>query len=97
MVIDARLRKLESYMDEYVRGQNPTTFLLEDETIFTTMQGPLDYLIEHGTQTPRGKIVSYPYSAEDADGLSLAIFQTINDEIQDGTLRRLVDELEGNT
>ncbi len=83
----------ESWSLTWTKGQNPTKFLLEDGTIFTTTQGPLDYLIEHGTETPKGRIALYPHPIEGVDGLSLSLYAAINEEIQTGAISRAIKEL----
>ncbi len=93
MGIDSRLKRLEAVMAEYRGSQNFTVFILEDGGSFATKQDPLSYLVEHGTETPKGKIVSYPHPVAGVDALSLSLYEFINDEIKTGAFRAVVEEL----
>ncbi len=95
MGIDSRLKRLEEVMSEYQGSQNFTVFVLEDGSSFTTRQDPLAYLVEHGTETPKGQIVSYSHPVAGIDALSLSIYDAINDEIKTGAFRALVEEMNG--
>ncbi len=93
MGIDSRLKRLEAVMAEYQGSQNFTVFILEDGSSFATKQDPLSYLVEHGAETPKGKIVSYPHPVAGVGALSLSIYEAINDEIKTGAFRAMVEEM----
>ena len=74
-------------LEAYVAGLNPelTTFLLEDGTEFHTPLGPFEYLYQYGVVTPTGKrIAFYPHPLEGVDGLSLSLYQMIDEAIATG-------------
>ena len=84
-------------LEAYVAGLNPelTTFLLEDGTEFHTTMSPFEYLYEHGAVTPTGKrIAFYPHPLEGVDGLSMSLYQLIDEAIAVGRLE--LPELESD-
>ena len=83
--IKARLEALEGY----IQGLQPsmTTFTVAGGAAFRTQQGPLEYLIKHGSYTPDGRrIVQYIHPVEGIDELSRSIYQTIDEAIDAGRL-----------
>lgn len=54
-----RINHLNALIKEYKDRFKFTTFVLEDGSPFITDSDPLQYLMEHGVQTPRGRIVAY--------------------------------------
>ena len=49
-----RINHLNALIKEYKDRFKFTTFVLEDGSPFITDSDPLQYLMEHGTETPRG-------------------------------------------
>ncbi len=82
--MDSRIRKLDAFVREYRDAQRNTVFLLEDGSRFVTKDSPLTYLIEHGVQTPRGRIAAWPHEIKGMDSLSLSLCQMIDDGIAAG-------------
>ena len=75
-----RLHRLETAMNQ--ARESMTVFILEDGTQFLTDADPISYLIQNGTQTPRGKIVRYEHGEErDADPITRSIFECIEELI----------------
>ncbi len=93
--MNGRLKRLEAMIKQYQGTQYFSVFILEDGSTFSTKDDPLSYLVFHGTDTPMGKIVSYPHPTEGVDALSLSIYESINDEIKTGAFRALVEEMNG--
>lgn len=64
---------------------NPGVFILEDGTAFMTPMEPLDYLIDHGTETPEGKrIVGYKlFPQQEEEFMSLILKMLVDDTIRD--------------
>lgn len=78
-----RLRAISAYLEE----QQPsiTTFITENGTEFHTTFEPFEYLRQHGVYTPGGqRIVLYPHPVEGIDGLSLSLYQMIDEAIEKG-------------
>lgn len=84
-------------LEAYVAGLKPemTTFLLEDGTEFHTSLGPFEYLYQYSAVTPTGKrIAFYPHPLEGVDGLSLSLYQLIDEAVAKGRLE--LPELESD-
>lgn len=62
--------------------ESMTVFILEDGTQFFTDADPISYLIQNGTQTPRGQIVRYEHRDErDADPITRSLYEYIEELI----------------
>jgi len=91
-----RIKRLEREINDLRKSMFRTVFLLEDGSEFETNTDPVDYLVKHGTDTPNGKIASYPHP-RDVDPLSDSLYEFINDAIQNGGIdfgNTVGDELE---
>ena len=67
-----RLCHLEAVTAQAQAGK--TVFTLEDGSRFLTDADPLTYLLQHGLQSPRGRIVGYEHRAErEADPISRSL------------------------
>lgn len=94
----ASVKERIAALESYVKGLQPgmTTFLLEDGTEFHTPMGAFEYLYKCGAVTPTGKrIAFYPHSVDGVDGLSLSLYQLIDEAIEIGRLE--LPELESDT
>lgn len=82
--ISKRLNQLEKRRTQ-PRNTHPGAFVLEDGTAFVTPMEPLDYLIDHGTETPEGKgIVGYKlFPEQERDFMSLITKMLVDDSIRD--------------
>ncbi len=81
----ARLAVLREYLKTMTA--NKTTFILEGGQEFLTDLDPFEYLMKHGAQTPDGRrIVLCPHPVEGVDGLSLSLYQMIDEAIETGKL-----------
>ena len=64
-----------------------TAFLVEGGSTFYTDMDPFAYLLQHGATTPDGRrIILYPHPVEGVDGLSLSLYQMIDEAIEAGRL-----------
>ena len=66
---------------EYIKGisANKTTFIVEGDAF--------EYLRVHGAYTPDGRrIVLYPHPVEGVDGLSLSLYEMLDEAIKLGRL-----------
>lgn len=89
-----RINHLNALIREYKNRFTFTTFVLEDGSPFITDLDPLHYLIEHGTETPRGRIVAYPCDKKGADPITLAIYEEIENGIKNGGIEIPFDDYE---
>ena len=74
-------------MSAYLEKQQPSisTFISEGGAEFRTTLEPFEYLRQHGVYTPGGqRIVLYPHPVEGIDGLSLSLYQMIDEAIEKG-------------
>ncbi|MBS5589749.1 MAG: hypothetical protein KHX24_02310 [Clostridiales bacterium] len=94
--MDSRVKRLEAAIQEYQRARKPTVFLLENGSTFTTEEDAFSYLVAHGVETPRGRIVAYPHKMDGADGLSISLYELIDNGIKEGGLADLLDDLESD-
>lgn len=89
-----RINNLKALVKAYKELYKPTTFILEDGSTFVTDMGPLHYLVKHGTETPRGRIVAYPHDKKGADPITLAIYEEIENGIKNGGIEVPFDDCE---
>lgn len=83
--VKARLRMLSEYVDEL--RPKMTTFICEGGGEFRTSLTPEEYLYRFGAVTPDGRrIVRYPRPVENVDGLSLSLYELIDEAIRVGRL-----------
>lgn len=94
--MDGRVKRLEAAIQEYQKARKPTVFLLEDGSTFTTEKDAFSYLVAHGVETPEGRIVAYPHGEDDVDGLSLSLYELIDEGISRGGFGDLLNGLESN-
>lgn len=80
-----RIAALEAYVAEL--KPELTKVLLEDGREFHTPLGPFEYLYQYGAVPPTGKrIAFYPHPLEGVDGLSLSLYQLIDEAVAKGRL-----------
>lgn len=89
-----RINHLNALIKEYKDRFKFTTFVLEDGSPFITDSDPLQYLMEHGVQTSRGRIVAYPCDKKGADPITLAIHEEIENGIRNGGIEIPFDDCE---
>ena len=89
-----RINHLNALIREFKDRFKFTTFVLEDGSPFITDSDPLQYLMEHGTETPRGRIVAYPCDKKGADPITLAICEEIENSIKNGGIEVPFDDCE---
>jgi hypothetical protein len=87
--LNSRIKRLEDLVKEYKLSRKLSVFLLEDGSTFTTDEDPITYLMEHGIETPKGRIVAYPHETKGIDALSLSIYEMIDEGIANGGLQSL--------
>ncbi len=64
-----------------------TVFIVEGGGEYHTKEDPFNYLMQHGAYTPDGtRIVLFPHPIEGVDGLSLSLYQLIDEAIERGKL-----------
>ena len=86
---DIRLAALREYLKSL--SADETTFVVE----YHTKEDPFNYLMQHGAVTHDGRrIVLYPHPVEGIDGLSLSLYQLIDEAIERGKLE--LPELESD-
>ena len=74
---------------EYIKGisANKTTFIVEGGAEFYTDLDAFEYIRVHGAYTPDGRrIVLYPHPVEGVDGLSLSLYEMLDEAIKLGRL-----------
>ena len=89
-----RINHLNALIREFKDRFKFITFVLEDGSPFITDSDPLQYLMEHGTETPRGRIVAYPCDKKGADPITLAIYEEIENGIKNGGIEIPFDDCE---
>lgn len=72
-----RLRRLEAEAAQRQAGK--TVFVLEDGARFLTEDDPITYLLQHGPQSPRGRIVGYEHTEGEGDPISCSVCEYINE------------------
>lgn len=73
-----RLCHLEAVTAKAQAGK--TVFTLEDGSRFFTDADPLTYLLQHGPQSPRGRIVGYEHQeGREVDPISRSVGECINE------------------
>ena len=83
--IERRLAALREYLKTI--SADETVFIVEDGKEFHTKQDAFTYLREHGAYTTDGRrIVLYPHPIEGVDGLSLSLYQLIDEAVEKGRL-----------
>lgn len=72
-----RLRRLEAVTAQAQAGK--TVFTLADGSRFYAEGDPLTYLLQHGPESPRGRIVGYEHKeGRDVDPISCSVGEYIN-------------------
>ena len=91
--VDARLAALREFLKSHATGE--TVFIVEGGGEYHTKVDPFTYLMQHGAYTHDGRrIVLYPHPIEGVDGLSMSLYQLIDEAIARGKLELL--ELESD-
>ena len=91
--IEQRLSALRGYLK--TMSADETTFIVAGGGEFHTKQDPVSYLLENGAYTPDGRrIVLYPHPVEGVDGLSMSIYELLDEAIERGKLE--LPELESD-
>lgn len=71
-----RLRRLEAKANQ--AQAEKTVFILEDGSRFLADDDPVSYLIQHGPETPRGRIVKCEYEeSQNADPITQSLHEYI--------------------
>lgn len=92
--IEQRLAALREYLKD--RSADETIFIVEGGGEFHTRLDAFTYLRERGAYTPDGRrIVLYPHPIEGVDGLSLSLYQMLDEAVETGHLN-LPEELESD-
>ena len=90
--IERRLAALREYLKTI--SADETVFIVEGGGEFHTRLDAFTYLRERGAYTPDGRrIVLYPHPIEGVDGLSLSLYQMLDEAVETGHLN-LPEELE---
>lgn len=85
VTVERRLAALREYLKTI--SADETVFIVEGGGEFRTKLDAFSYLREHGAYTPDGRrIVLYPHPIEGVDGLSLSLYQLIDEAIEKGRL-----------
>ena len=91
--VDARLAALREFLKSHATGE--TVFIVEVGGEYHTKEDPFTYLMQHGAYTHDGRrIVLYPHPIEGVDGLSMSLYQLIDEAIARGKLE--LPELESD-
>lgn len=78
-----RLCHLEAVTAQAQAGK--TAFVLEDGSRFYVETDPLTYLLQHGHQSPRGRIVGYEHQeGREVDPISRSVGECINELLKGG-------------
>ena len=73
-----RLRRLQAAAAQAQAGK--THFTLEDGSCFLANVDPLTYLLQHGPQSPRGRIVGYEHQeGREVDPISRSLVEYIDE------------------
>lgn len=79
MSIAQRLQRLESKLWE--KRAWLTVFKLENGSTFTTELDPMTYLLQHGAESPRGRIVGYEPPPGAQDPITCAVYAEIRRQV----------------
>ena len=91
--VERRLAALRDYLK--TMSADETVFIIAGGGEFRTKQDPFSYLWEHGANTPDGRrIVLYPHPVDGVDGLSMSIYELLDEAIERGKLE--LPELESD-
>ena len=91
--VDARIAALREFLKSHATGE--TVFIVEGGGEYHTKEDPFTYLMQHGAYTHDGRrIVLYPHPIEGVDGLSMSLYQLIDEAIARGKLE--LPELESD-
>ena len=83
--IERRLAALREYLKTI--SADETVFIVEGAAEYHTKEDPFNYLMQHGAFTHDGRrIVLYPHPIEGMDGLSLSLYQLIDEAVEKGRL-----------
>ena len=83
--IERRLAALREYLKTI--SADETVFIVEGGAEYHTKEDPFNYLMQHGAFTHDGRrIVLYPHPIEGMDGLSLSLYQLIDEAVEKGRL-----------
>ncbi len=83
--VDARLAALRKFLESHASGE--TVFIVEGGAEHHAKEDPFSYLLKYGAYTHDGRrIVLYPHPIEGVDGLSLSLYQLIDEAIERGKL-----------
>ena len=75
-----RLRRLEAVTAQAQAGK--TIFTLADGSRFYTEADPLAYLLQHGPESPRGRIVGYEHKeGREMDPITSAVYEHVKELI----------------
>ena len=78
-----RLCHLEAVTAQAQAGK--THFTLEDGSQFLIDADPLTYMLQHGPQSPRGRIVGYEHKeGREVDPISRSVCEYINEYLKGG-------------
>lgn len=78
-----RLCHLEAVTAQAKEGK--TAFTLEDGSQYLTEDDPLTFLLQHGPQSPRGRIVGYEHKeGREVDPISRSVCECINELLKRG-------------
>ena len=83
--IERRLAALREYLKTI--SADETVFIVEGGAEYHTKEDPFNYLMQPGAFTHDGRrIVLYPHPIEGMDGLSLSLYQLIDEAVEKGRL-----------
>lgn len=83
--VDARLAALREFLKSHASGE--TVFIVEGGAEYHAKEDPFSYLLKHGAYTRDGRrIVLFPHPIAGVDGLSLSLYQLIDEAIERGKL-----------
>lgn len=83
----ARLQQLEIKM---ALRPNKSLFRLEHGGVFRPECDPLSYLLQHGVETPQGRIIGIAAPEGELDPLTTAVYEEINRIIEEAGAAREV-------
>ena len=76
--ITKRLRRLEAVTSR----ARKTVFILENGIRFYTEADPLAYLLQHGPESPQGRIIGYEHTeGRDVDPISRSMYEYLDELI----------------
>lgn len=78
-----RLHRLEAVTAQARAGM--TVFTLADGSRFLTEDDPLTYLLQHGPESPRGRIVGYEHKeGREVDAISRSLMEYVDELLKGG-------------